>query len=134
MSFTYLYRMKSVSKLSVSSSSFLRSFYLFILRSVSKFSVLYGHFFCRFVCLFGPIFSKWNISAIVEKRVTPYTVCPVRWASFFLVNRVEHQKLNQTTPYVRRRLVEFLVFNLAVGRWKWRISAELIIIMTYSLR
>ena len=28
-----------------------------------------------------------------------YRVFCVRWDTFFLVNRVEHQKLNQTTPY-----------------------------------
>ena len=27
------------------------------------------------------------------------TVFSVRWNTYFLVNRVEHQKLNQTTPY-----------------------------------
>ena len=26
-----------------------------------------------------------------------YTVSPVRWETYFLVNRVENQKLNQTT-------------------------------------
>ena len=30
-------------------------------------------------------------------QTTHYTVYPVRWDIFFLVNRVEHQKLNQTT-------------------------------------
>ena len=29
----------------------------------------------------------------------PYTVYSVRWGTYFQVNRVEHQKLNQTTPY-----------------------------------
>ena len=33
------------------------------------------------------------------KQTTPYTVYSVRWGTFFPVNRVEHQKLNQTTPY-----------------------------------
>ena len=28
-----------------------------------------------------------------------YTVYSVRWDTYFLVNRVEHQKLNQTTPF-----------------------------------
>ena len=28
-----------------------------------------------------------------------YTVFRARWVTFFPVNRVEHQKLNQTTPY-----------------------------------
>ena len=27
-----------------------------------------------------------------------YTVYSVRWATYFPVNRVEHQKLNQTAP------------------------------------
>ena len=30
-------------------------------------------------------------------RITPYTVYSVRWGTYFLVIRVEHQKLNQTT-------------------------------------
>ena len=28
-----------------------------------------------------------------------YAVFCVKWDTFFLVNRVEHQKLSQTTPY-----------------------------------
>ena len=31
-------------------------------------------------------------------QTTPYTVYSVSWGTFFPVNRVEHQKLNQTTP------------------------------------
>ena len=34
-----------------------------------------------------------------EKTKKTYTVSPVRWDTFFPLNRVEHQKLNQTTPY-----------------------------------
>ena len=43
---------------------------------------------------------------------------PFVWkmSTFFQVNRVEHQKLNQTTPYVRHNLVEFLLFNSAFVR------------------
>ena len=45
---------------------------------------------------------------LAEKKAPPpgafcekplYTVYSVRWATYFPVNRVEHQKLNQTTPY-----------------------------------
>ena len=64
-----------------------------------------------------------------RRKTYMYTVFGVGWGTFFLVNRVEHQKLNQTTPYnlfgvrcntiflvnrvehqKRRHLVEFLHF------------------------
>ena len=34
---------------------------------------------------------------LVHRRF--YRVYSVRWGTYFQVNRVEHQKLNQTTPY-----------------------------------
>ena len=49
--------------------------------------------------LFYPlIFSPSALATYLEK-LGGYTVYSVRWATFFPVNRVEHQKLNQTTPY-----------------------------------
>ena len=38
--------------------------------------------------------GRINTGVLREK---PYTVYPVRWDTYFLVNRVENQKLNQTT-------------------------------------
>ena len=45
-----------------------------------------------------------------------YNLFGVIWDSYFQVNRVEYQKVNQTTHYIRRRLVEFLVFNSTFGK------------------
>ena len=39
------------------------------------------------------------ISSLSYQIPPPYTVFRARRVTFFLVNRVEHQKLNQTTPY-----------------------------------
>ena len=39
------------------------------------------------------------VSEIVKLPFATYTVFRARRVTFFLVNRVEHQKLNQTTPY-----------------------------------
>ena len=44
--------------------------------------------------------DDWNSSCAIFKVflwALPYTVYSVRWATFFLINRVENQKLNQTT-------------------------------------
>ena len=49
---------------------------------------------------------RWDTFFLVNRvenqkhnQTAPYTVYSVRWGIFFPVNRVEHQKLNQTTPY-----------------------------------
>ena len=47
------------------------------------------------LCFYRIIFS--HMKQFGATRVTPYTFFTVRWNTFFLVNRVEHQKLNQTT-------------------------------------
>ena len=41
---------------------------------------------------------KFNLVGLTG-AIFVYTVYSVRWATYFPVNRVEHQKLNQTTPY-----------------------------------
>ena len=49
----------------------------------------------------GNMEKFWEIrcSSPHDMLLTAYRVYPVRWATFFQVNRVEHQKLNQTKPY-----------------------------------
>ena len=63
-----------------------------------------------------------------------YTFFRAMRFTFFLLNQFEHQKLNQTTPYIRRRLIEFMVFNSAFGRWLSLNSAYFIMITIYFLR
>ena len=42
-------------------------------------------------------------------RITPYTIYSVRWGTYFLVIRVEHQKLNQVLKKLKKLLL--LTFN-----------------------
>ena len=44
--------------------------------------------------------KNWKSAKLKQKCMGgTYTLFRARWVTFFLVNRVEHQKLNQTTPY-----------------------------------
>ena len=62
----------------------------------------------------------------VGEGVRTYTVYPVSRATFFQVIRVEHQKLNQTTPYG--------AVWLAFGRWPSLNSAYYIMTIIRFLR
>ena len=55
------------------------------------------------------IFLGTKLIKILKK--TGFTVSPVRWDTYFLVNRVENQKLNQTTA----ELPFGLVFGFQLG-------------------
>ena len=48
----------------------------------------------------GKTFNQGDMSTARKNKkciVLVYTVCFVRWDTYYLANRVEHQKLNQTT-------------------------------------
>ena len=47
-------------------------------------------------------------------HMNQYTVSPVRWDTYFQANRVEHQKLNQTTA----ELSFGWVFAVQIGLWQ----------------
>ena len=53
-----------------------------------------------YVKLYKNTMTLWQLAYMKQLgtiRITPYTIYSVRWGTYFLVIRVEHQKLNQTT-------------------------------------
>ena len=66
------------------------------IRGFHESSVLSLHLVRRYF-KFGNLVNIGNMKQLGTIRITQYTVYSVRWGTYFLVIRVEHQKLNQTT-------------------------------------